>query len=90
MAAPLFILLCVCGCFQFVSPAPYVDEYMIDDSNGLGRTFDGIGGISGGGVWHADLVLLNCKNQDDVNSVHSEWRICTAASVTKWHFGARD
>ena len=24
--------------------------YMIDDSKGLGRTFDGIGGISGGGV----------------------------------------
>ena len=26
------------------------NEYYIDDSNGFGRKFDGIGGISGGGV----------------------------------------
>ena len=25
-------------------------QYVIDDSHGHGRTFDGIGGISGGGV----------------------------------------
>ena len=25
-------------------------EYLIDDSIGLGRRFDGIGGLSGGGV----------------------------------------
>ena len=24
--------------------------YIVDDSNGLGRAFDGIGGLSGGGV----------------------------------------
>ncbi len=27
-----------------------VADYTIDDSYGLGRTFDGIGGLSGGGV----------------------------------------
>lgn len=28
----------------------YTDVYRVDDSKGLGRRFDGIGGISGGGV----------------------------------------
>ena len=41
MSGKLFTLLCIfCACHA----------YTIDDSNGVERTFDGIGGLSGGGV----------------------------------------
>ena len=33
-------------------------EYILDDTVGLGRVFDGIGGLSGGGVsLHAELPV---------------------------------
>ena len=34
-----------------------VGQYTFDDSHGLGRTFDGIGGLSGGGV--GDCLRMN-------------------------------
>ena len=36
-----------------------LSQYTFDDSHGLGRTFDGIGGLSGGGVGNKynDLML---------------------------------
>jgi len=34
-------------------------EYVIDDSGGHGRRFDGVGAISGGGV-SSDLVNSSC------------------------------
>ena len=37
----------ICICFNL---ALAIDLYYIDDSCGYGRQFDGIGGISGGGV----------------------------------------
>ena len=44
----LFWVLCLLN-LTFVTVAE-TDTYVIDDHNGLGRRFDGIGGISGGGV----------------------------------------
>ena len=40
-------LVIVCFYFNLVFAK---NEYYIDDSDGYGRKFDGIGGISGGGV----------------------------------------
>ena len=31
-------------------PSSWAVDYPVDDSTGLGRKFDGIGGLSGGGV----------------------------------------
>ncbi|MCI4382986.1 hypothetical protein PGIGA_G00021200 [Pangasianodon gigas] len=45
----LFFLLCVLVCSAD-------DNYFIDDSDGFGRTFDGIGGLSGGGATSRLLV----------------------------------
>lgn len=42
-------------CFRVCSAD---NKYFIDDSGGFGRTFDGIGGLSGGGVRAAFIVLL--------------------------------
>ena len=39
----MFLLLSGCGVICF-------GQYTFDDSHGVGRTFDGIGGLSGGGV----------------------------------------
>jgi hypothetical protein len=39
-----FLLLVVLGYCVAATP------YLLDDSGGLGRVFDGIGGLSGGGV----------------------------------------
>ena len=39
----VFLLLSGCGVICF-------GQYTFDDSHGVGRTFDGIGGLSGGGV----------------------------------------
>lgn len=36
------IFLCISVCFG--------EDYDLDDKTGLGRSFDGIGGLSGGGV----------------------------------------
>ena len=49
MASVLYILLL----FPLTCPGAYV----LDDSVGLGRRFDGIGGLSGGGV-SIHLLLL--------------------------------
>lgn len=43
----IFLSARVCSC----------DEYYLDDEFGLGRSFDGIGGLSGGGVSVLVLVL---------------------------------
>lgn len=42
-------------CFVFLSIFLYIsvclgEDYDLDDTTGLGRSFDGIGGLSGGGV----------------------------------------
>ena len=39
-----FLLLVALGCCGAAAP------YVLDDTGGLGRVFDGIGGLSGGGV----------------------------------------
>ena len=41
-------LFVVCACFQ--QSCRCADVYIVDVSAGLGRRFDGIGAISGGGV----------------------------------------
>ena len=33
-------------------------QYLVDDSRGVGRRFDGIGAISGGGVSSISLILV--------------------------------
>ena len=49
-----FILLL---CRFFTIAICVTDQYVLDDKVGLGRVFDGIGGLSGGGVsW---FVLFN-------------------------------
>ena len=42
----------------FLSIAEGDDIYILDDSPGLGRIFDGIGGLSGGGVRSVELGIL--------------------------------
>ena len=56
--------------------------YTVDDSEGLGRRFDGIGGLSGGGVRfrrrsgrHAPALGLDMFKKDVV----SELRLCLCA-----------
>lgn len=44
----LFAISCFLGCSA--------EFYVIDDRNGLGREFDGIGGLSGGGVSHDNFI----------------------------------
>ena len=43
----IIAILCTLFCYKAGSSS---DIYIIDDSNGFGRTFYGIGAISGGGV----------------------------------------
>lgn len=43
------VLLFICNLSLCVDKAAS-DTYTVDDSSGLGRRFDGIGGLSGGGV----------------------------------------
>ena len=38
--------------------------YVLDDTPGLGRVFDGIGGISGGGVRVAKCLNFSCIIHD--------------------------
>ena len=57
----LILLLC-----RLLSAAVCVtDEYVLDDRVGLGRVFDGVGGLSGGGVswfvWFHFLVRAEFK-----------------------------
>ncbi|CAB1335486.1 unnamed protein product [Coregonus sp. 'balchen'] len=46
------IALCVCLCFDLCTS----ESYVLDDTIGLGREFDGIGGLSGGGATSRLLV----------------------------------
>ena len=48
--AAFFSLTAHVVAFLFFSFSPHSFGYVIDDSVGLGRRFDGIGGLSGGGV----------------------------------------
>ncbi len=47
-------LLLAISCFLGCS----AEFYLIDDRSGLGREFDGIGGLSGGGVSHDNVFNL--------------------------------
>lgn len=46
MLSSLVVVYVMFMCFHF----SLGDNYVLDDKSGLGRTFDGIGGLSGGGV----------------------------------------
>lgn len=46
----LFSICCLLGCAA--------EFYVIDDRIGLGREFDGIGGLSGGGVSYLNFLHL--------------------------------
>lgn len=46
MPSSLVVVCVVFVCFNLSRG----DNYVLDDKSGLGRTFDGIGGLSGGGV----------------------------------------
>ncbi len=46
----LLAISCFLGCCA--------EFYVIDDRSGLGREFDGIGGLSGGGVNHDNVFNL--------------------------------
>ncbi|XP_022338081.2 galactocerebrosidase-like isoform X1 [Crassostrea virginica] len=54
-----------CSFLLFVSRADS-DTYTLDDSDGLGRRFDGIGGLSGGGATSRLLVNYPKKQQDEI------------------------
>lgn len=58
------VLLFICNLSLYVDIAAS-DTYTVDDSLGLGRRFDGIGGLSGGGVgaWHqhTDLYAISVE-----------------------------
>lgn len=58
------VLLFICNLSLYVDRAAS-DTYTVDDSLGLGRRFDGIGGLSGGGVgaWHqhTDLYAISVE-----------------------------
>jgi len=45
-------------------------DYIIDDSGGLGRMFDGIGGLSGGGVANTYINIMSRGN-----SYSYEWDV---------------
>ena len=36
-------------------------QYLVSDSGGVGRQFDGIGGLSGGGVSFPGLLFFVCQ-----------------------------
>lgn len=58
------VLLFICNLSLCVDRAAS-DTYTVDDSSGLGRRFDGIGGLSGGGVGHGthnDLYANNVES----------------------------
>lgn len=55
------VFLFICN-FLLCVDRVVLDIYMVDDSFGLGRWFDGIGGLSGGGVG----VYLYVNNVEEV------------------------
>ncbi|XP_013403028.1 galactocerebrosidase isoform X3 [Lingula anatina] len=58
----LFILVCFLQTLEFCVG----QVYDIDDSTGVGRQFDGIGGISGGGATSKLLVNYPMKQRDEI------------------------
>nr|KAI8769927.1 galactocerebrosidase-like [Biomphalaria glabrata] len=46
--------------------AKIISGYIVDDSNGLGRTFDGIGGLSGGSATSKLLIGYPQQQRDEV------------------------
>lgn len=69
----LFIISCVLGCSaQF---------YVIDDRIGLGREFDGIGGLSGGGVSEVcSLFKVSLDNCVGGSVLLTKCRFCSQAT----------
>lgn len=59
------VLLFICNLALCVDRAAS-DTYTVDDSSGLGRRFDGIGGLSGGGVGHGTHNDLYANNIEEV------------------------
>ena len=54
------MFLCKAVCWVLVTIACSANEYVIDNSVGHGRRFDGVGAISGGGVRCSCSVQLSC------------------------------
>ena len=50
------VVVAVAGLLSLWQPAG-AQIYVLDDSDGLGRRFDGIGGLSGGGVSCCTLLF---------------------------------
>lgn len=62
MSSSLVVVYVLLMCFIFCRG----DDYALDDKTGLGRTFDGIGGLSGGGVSllnETSLFLTACVSE---------------------------
>lgn len=59
------VLLFICNLSLCVDRAAS-DTYTVDDSSGFGRRFDGIGGLSGGGVGHDTHNDLYANNVEEV------------------------
>lgn len=59
------VLLFICNLSLYVDRAAS-DTYTVDDSLGLGRRFDGIGGLSGGGATSRLLVNYPQKQRDEI------------------------
>lgn len=59
------VLLFICNLSLCVDRAAS-DTYTVDDSLGLGRRFDGIGGLSGGGATSRLLVNYPQKQRDEI------------------------
>nr|XP_034327074.1 galactocerebrosidase isoform X1 [Crassostrea gigas] len=59
------VLLFICNLSLCVDRAAS-DTYTVDDSSGLGRRFDGIGGLSGGGATSRLLVNYPQKQRDEI------------------------
>lgn len=59
------VLLFICNLSLCVDRAAS-DAYTVDDSSGLGRRFDGIGGLSGGGATSRLLVNYPQKQRDEI------------------------
>ncbi len=47
------------------------DTYTLDDSPGLGRMFDGIGGLSGGGVSNKIVLLATLSYCSSMNIIET-------------------
>lgn len=59
------VFLFICN-FVLCVDRVVLDIYMVDDSFGFGRWFDGIGGFSGGGVGYGIYNDLYVNNVEEV------------------------